>query len=83
MDIIGFHERTIYFISFSYHLFALRLPFSNQWIAIVIFSFWKKGQGYANKYGMKFTETSAKRGTNVEEIFFELGTVNYKHINIH
>ncbi|XP_078322838.1 uncharacterized protein LOC111124284 [Crassostrea virginica] len=34
----------------------------------------REGQGYANKLGMKFTETSAKRGTNVEEIFFELGS---------
>lgn len=34
----------------------------------------RKGQGYAIKHGMLFTETSAKRGTNVEEIFFELGS---------
>ncbi|XP_062570959.1 uncharacterized protein LOC134232984 [Saccostrea cucullata] len=34
----------------------------------------RKGQDYANKHGMLFTETSAKRGTNVEEIFFELGS---------
>ncbi|XP_052673163.1 uncharacterized protein LOC128155482 [Crassostrea angulata] len=34
----------------------------------------RKGQGYANRHKMLFTETSAKRGTNVEEIFFELGS---------
>ncbi|XP_056010295.1 uncharacterized protein LOC130051744 isoform X2 [Ostrea edulis] len=34
----------------------------------------RKGQDFASKRGMLFTETSAKRGTNVEEIFFELGS---------
>lgn len=33
----------------------------------------EEGQKMADKYGIPFSETSAKEGTNVDKVFHELG----------